>query len=284
MNQSEGTSPESARDASPLRLGTEEGLRFTILGCGSSAGVPRIGNDWGACDPTEPRNRRRRCSMLVERGQTKVLVDTSPDLREQLLDVGLRHIDGVLYTHEHADQAHGIDDLRALALLMRRQVDVYMDEPTRAALLPRFEYCFEEKPGTGYPAILKLHPMAQNGKEMSIRGEGGRIRFTPFLQHHGGINSLGFRFGDVAYSSDLVGLPEESFALLEGLSCWIVDALRYRPHPSHAHLDKALEWIDRLKPKCAVLTNLHIDLDYQTLKNELPPGVIPAYDNMVIEA
>ena len=267
-------------------------LRVTILGSGSSGGVPRIGGEggyWGACDPQEPRNRRRRCSILVERWQddptkkTTVLVDTSPDMREQLIDAGVDWLDGVLFTHDHADQSHGIDDLRMVAINKRRRVDVYMDAYTSETLMTRFGYCFQAPEGSSYPPILHGHLIHGPGQSITIEGEGGPITALAFDQAHGDIRSLGFRFGPLAYSSDLVGLPEESFAALEGTACWIVDALRYAPHPSHAHVDLTLEWIARLRPRQAVLTNLHVDLDYQTLKGELPDGVEPAYDGMVFE-
>ena len=258
------------------------GLKATILGCGSSGGVPRIGGHWGACDPNEPKNRRTRCSLLIERGKTAVIVDTSPDLREQLLRSGTEWLDGVLFTHDHADQTHGIDDLRALLINRRRRVDVYMDASTEATLMARFGYCFATPEGSQYPPILNAHAL-RPFVPVRIEGEGGAIEAVPFMQSHGEVHSLGFRFGPIAYSSDLVGLPEESFRILEGLDVWIVDALRYRPHPSHAHLDLALEWIARLAPKRAVLTNMHLDLDYQTLKRDLPAGVEPAFDGMTIE-
>lgn len=257
-------------------------MKATILGCGSSGGVPRIGGHWGACDPSEPKNRRTRCSLLVERGKTAVLVDTSPDLREQLLHTGVEWLDGVLYTHDHADQTHGIDDLRAFLINRRKRVDVYLDASTEATLMSRFGYCFATPEGSQYPPILNAHALHAY-RPLSILGEGGPIEVLPLTQDHGDVRSLGFRFGKLAYSSDLVGMPEESFTALEGLDVWIVDALRYRPHPSHAHVALTLEWIKRLGPRRAILTNMHIDLDYQTLRRELPQGVEPAYDGMVIE-
>ena len=260
--------------------------KFTILGCGSSGGVPRIGNIWGACDPNEPRNQRRRCSLLVERigadgAATNVLIDTSPDMRMQLLDAGVGRIDGVLYTHPHADHIHGIDDLRVLALHNRRKVDVYADEQTSQRLRQGFGYCFETPLGSSYPPILIEH-LIDAGMPIAIEGPGGPIYALPFLQFHGEIHSLGFRIGNIAYSSDLIGLPEASIAALQDLDVWIVDALRQRPHPSHFCLDDALEWIERLKPKRAILTNMHIDLDYRTLADSLPAGVEPAHDGLII--
>jgi phosphoribosyl 1,2-cyclic phosphate phosphodiesterase len=261
-------------------------LRFTILGCGSSMGVPRPALGWGACDPSNPKNRRRRTSLLVERqgpaGHTRVLVDTSPDLREQLLAAEVEWLDGVLMTHEHADHTHGIDDLRPLFVRKRRRVDLYANEPTAAALRARFGYCFEKPPGSEYPPILTEHRLVP-GQTASIAGEGGPITALPILQQHGDIVSLGFRIGGFGYSCDLSGLPAESAAALAGLDVWVLDALRYSPHPSHFSVADAVGWISRLKPRRAILTNLHADLDYATLRRELPQQVEPAYDGMVIE-
>lgn len=259
-------------------------LTFTILGCGSSMGVPRVALGWGACDPNNPKNRRRRCSLLVERTsaqghRTRVLVDCSPDLRTQLLDVDVDWIDGVLITHEHADHTHGIDDLRPLFVHRRRRVDVYIDEPTSRAMHSRFGYCFMTPPGSQYPPIANEKRLVA-GEAISIHGQGGSIEALPVLQDHGDIPSLGFRFGNVAYSADIKGLHSESLHALAGLDVWIVDALRKAPHPSHFNLDEALEWIGRVKPKRAILTNLHTDMDYAELTATLPVGVEPAYDGM----
>jgi phosphoribosyl 1,2-cyclic phosphate phosphodiesterase len=262
-------------------------LKITILGCGSSGGVPRAGGDWGGCDPAEPKNRRRRCSILVQQGMagasTDVLVDTAPDLREQLLAVGLKRLDAVLFTHDHADQCHGIDDLRGYAYAMRRLIAVHLDESTAETLMVRFGYCFATPAGSTYPPILKPYLIRRPFAPFAIEGPGGALPIRPFDQEHGQTRSLGFRFGPLAYTSDCNGMPEESFAALEGVECWIVDALRYTPHPTHAHLDQTLGWIGRVKPKRAILTNLHIDMDYNALKAKLPPGIEPAYDGMVVE-
>ena len=259
---------------------------FTILGCGSSAGVPRVGQGWGACDPNEPKNRRRRCSLLVERteggGRSTVLVDTTPDLRAQLLDAGVRSLEAVIYTHDHADHTHGIDDLRPLALFLGRRIDIYADAETSALLWSRFGYCFATPPGSEYPPFLAEHRIAA-GKPVVIAGEGGEIRALPFQQEHGGGTTLGFRIGSLAYSCDVSGLPDESMAALAGLDVWILDALRYRSHPSHFSVDEALGWVDRVRPRRAILTNLHTDLDYATLRKALPQSVEPAYDGMKIE-
>ena len=261
-------------------------LKVTVLGCGSSAGVPRPALGWGACDPSNPRNRRRRTSLLVERrnasGVTRVLVDTSPDLREQLLDAEVDWLDGVFFTHEHADHTHGIDDLRALFIHRRRRVDVFLDEHTSKVMRGRFGYCFQSPPGSEYPPIVTEHRLVAK-RPVTIRGEGGSITALPVLQEHGDIPSLGFRFGSLAYSCDLSGLPAGSAAALAGLDLWIVDALRQRPHPSHFSVDDALEWIDRIKPRRAILTNLHADLDYEELRAGLPSHVEPAFDGMTVE-
>ena len=264
-------------------------LDITILGCGSSGGVPRIGGPdgagyWGACDPANPKNRRRRCSLLVQRkaqsGTTTVLVDTSPDMREQLIDARISALDAVLITHDHADQLHGLDDLRMVAMNMRRRVEVYSDAASFAGVMARFGYCFVQPAGSDYPPILNAHRIPEPFENFTLAGAGGDVPTRAFKMGHGQIESLGYRFGPVAYSSDVEHLDEAAFAVLQGVDCWIVDALRYTPHPSHAHVEKTLSWIARIKPRRAVLTNLHSDLDYETLRRELPPGVEPAYDGM----
>ncbi len=274
-------------------------IRVTILGCGSSGGVPRFGGmdgagAWGDCDPGEPKNRRSRCSILVQRAHAKngfaqgkttnVLVDTSPDMRAQLLAARCGHLNAVLYTHDHADQTHGIDDLRMIAISMRKRVPTYVDEATTGAILRRFDYCFEQAPGSLYPAILERRVMPPCGAAFELEGAGEALPAMAFLQNHGNVDSLGFRFGPFAYSSDVVGLPEESFEILSGVDTWIVDALQMTPHRTHAHLDLTLEWIARVKPRRAILTNLHVHMDYQTLRKILPDGVEPAFDGMVLDA
>ncbi len=258
-------------------------LTVTILGCGSSGGVPRPALGWGVCDPSNPKNRRRRTSLLVERrngrGVTRVLVDTSPDLREQLLFAEVDWLNAVLYTHEHADHTHGIDDLRALFLHQRRRIDIYVDERTSQTLHERFGYCFVTPPGSEYPPIVTEHRLTP-GRGLTVAGEGGAITVLPILQEHGDISSLGFRFGSLSYSCDLSGLPEDSVAALAGTDTWILDALRYRPHPSHLSVDEAIGWIERIRPRRAILTNLHSDLDYETLRRQLPAHVEPAYDGL----
>lgn len=262
-------------------------LTFTILGCGSSMGVPRVALGWGSCDPNNPKNRRRRCSLLVERvnpqgGRTRVLIDCTPDCREQLLDAEVDWLDGVLITHEHADHTHGIDDLRPLFVHKRCPVDVYLDEPTSRAMHARFGYCFMTPPGSEYPPIARERRLVP-GKPVTISGQGGDIEVLPVLQEHGDIPSLGFRIGNVAYSADIKNFPDDSLPLMANLDTWIVDALRRAPHPSHLNLAEALDWIARVKPQRAILTNLHTDMDYATLCAELPPHVEPAYDRMAFE-
>jgi phosphoribosyl 1,2-cyclic phosphate phosphodiesterase len=259
-------------------------LRFTILGCGSSGGVPRLGGIWGDCDPENPKNVRTRCSMLVERFEgdavTRVLIDTSPDLRQQLLRAGIGLLDAVVFTHQHADHVHGLDDLRMIVFNRRERLPVWADGPTQDALLNRFGYAFVQPPGSAYPPILDLN--AIDG-QVEIDGAGGRVVLTPFEVRHGGIDSLGFRIADLAYLPDVSDMTEEAWAAVEGLDCWVLDALRRTPHPTHAHLERSLEWIARAKPRRAVLTNMHVDLDHDTVAAETPEHVTPAHDGMVIE-
>jgi phosphoribosyl 1,2-cyclic phosphate phosphodiesterase len=259
-------------------------LKLTILGCGSSGGVPRIGGGWGRCDPANPKNRRRRCSVLVERfgpdGVTRVLVDTSPDMREQMLSAEVPNLDAVWYTHEHADHTHGIDELRVFFLIQKQRVPVYADAVTTEMLRNRFAYCFADQ--NGYPAIAALKPMTA-GVELTTSGAGRNITGLPFEVEHGNINALGFRWGNVAYVPDVNRLPDAAKAAISGLDVLIIDALRYTPHPSHFSLSETLAAIAEAKPKRAIITNMHIDLDFETMQRELPLGVEPAYDGMTIE-
>lgn len=256
-----------------------------ILGCGSSTGVPRVGPDgpdWGACDPSNPKNRRTRSSLLIETDGVVILIDTSPDLREQLLAARCGRIDAVLYTHDHADQIHGIDDLRSIAYFERRRIPVYADAITFQTLHTRFGYCFETPAGSSYPAILDGRIIAEPFAPFAIPGRNGAsATVTPFAQEHGSIRSLGFRIGDFAYSADVSALDEPAFGTLAGVDTWVVDALRDTPHPTHSHVAQSLEWIARIRPRRAVLTNMHIDLDYAVLSKRLPPGVVAAHDGFV---
>ena len=263
-------------------------LDFTILGCGSSGGVPRADGNWGVCDPAEPRNRRSRCSLLVRRRaevdgapQTTVVIDTAPELRQQTAAAGVDRIDAVLYTHDHADQTHGIDDLRAFWLRHRQRTPCHMDAATYATLTSRFGYVFEGE--GGYPAVCDALRLPALGTAWSIDGPSGAIPINTFDQDHGAIRSVGYRIGPVAYSSDAVGFPPEAYADLQGVKVWIVDALRLTPHPTHAHLDMTLEWIARVRPERAILTNMHIDLDYRALAESLPEGVEPAFDGLTFQ-
>lgn len=259
-------------------------LRATFLGCGSSAGVPRIGGDWGDCDPAEPRNRRLRCSLLVERIEgeavTRALIDTTPDLRAQLLAAGVGVLDGVAWTHPHADHLHGVDDLRTVVHNRGSRLPVWADADTAEVLLSRFAYVFVQPPGSLYPPILDLRSI---DGPFEIDGAGGAIRLTPFRVQHGRIEALGFRIGGLAYLPDVSDIPDAAWPALAGLDVFILDALRRKPHPTHAHLAQSLDWIARAGPRRAILTDMHNDLDYATLTAELPPGVIAAHDGLVIE-
>ncbi|QGY00807.1 MBL fold metallo-hydrolase [Methylobacterium mesophilicum SR1.6/6] len=260
-------------------------LTLRILGCGSSGGVPRVGSGWGACNPEEPRNRRRRCSILVERasreGRTTLLIDTSPDLREQLIDAGVTRLDGVLYTHAHADHTHGIDDLRPLVIAMRARIPVFADALTRSQLTTKFGYCFETPPGSSYPPILDLHDLIAD-RNLIVDGRGGPITAESLPVEHGNEAALGFRFGAAVYLPDVSLIPASSLARLHGLELLIIDALRETPHPTHFSVSDALALIESVRPRRAVLTNLHTDLDYGALAARLPEGIVPAYDGLTL--
>ena len=258
-------------------------LIFTILGCGSSGGVPRLGGRWGACDPKNLKNHRRRCSLLVERvtsdGTTWVLIDTSPDMREQLLDAGVGTLDAVIFTHSHADHVHGIDDLRMIVFNRKERLPVWADGPTQERLLASFGYAFVQPEGSPYPPILNLHTIDGT---VSIAGTGGAIEFHPFKVDHGAIDALGFRVNNTVYLPDVAEIPDASWASVTGLDVWILDALRRTPHPTHVHFEKSLEWIERARPKRAILTNMHIDMDFEEVRRDTPDNVEPAYDGMRI--
>ena len=258
-------------------------ITFRILGCGSSGGVPRLGGHWGDCDPTNSKNRRQRCSMLVTRHSgdktTRVLIDTTPDMRNQLLDAEVGSLDAVLYTHSHADHVHGIDDLRMLVFNTRRRLQVWADGDTGNALLARFGYAFVQPKGSAYPPICELNTLIG---DLTITGDAGPIAFTPIKVTHGTIDALGFRIGDVAYMPDVSEIPAAAWDQLQGLDLWIIDALRRAPHPTHSHLDNTLDWINKSGTKQAILTNMHVDLDYETVTSETPGNVSPAFDGMEI--
>ncbi len=260
-------------------------IQFTILGCGSSPGVPRIGEDWGNCDPSNPKNRRLRASLLIEKygpnGKTVVVVDTGPDFRRQMLAAKIEAADGVIYTHAHADHIHGIDDLRSFLINRRKVVDIWADEPTSQRLHAAFGYCFKTPEGSSYPPILVENRIIA-GQKFSVSGAGGDIEILPYEQQHGDIGSLGFRVGGLAYSSDVSGFDERALPHLQGLDVLIIDALQYRPHRSHFSLEEAVQWIEKLQPSRAILTHMHTPLDFETVMAETPDLIEPAYDGMQI--
>jgi phosphoribosyl 1,2-cyclic phosphate phosphodiesterase len=257
-------------------------MRVTILGCGGSDGVPMLGGadgrgDWGACDPAEPRNRRTRASVHVAAGEAGLLIDTAPDLRHQLLVNGIARVTHVLYTHDHADHTHGVNELRRLARLRGGRMPIHADADTLAGMHRRFAYAFEQPRGSPYPPILE-------GREIGRPFSVGGVRVRPFPQEHGyGQTTLGFRIGNFAYSTDTIGFSEDTFGLLEGLKLWIVDCFGESRHPTHAHWALTLSWIKRLQPARAVLTHMGAGLDYAATRRRCPPGVEPGYDGMVIE-
>ena len=253
-------------------------IEVTILGCGSSGGVPLIGNIWGPCDPNDSRNIRRRVSILVKKNKKAFLVDTSPDLRMQMLDANIKDIDAVLYTHSHADHVHGIDDLRAFCWQRKdnKPLPIYSDQYTIDQITKRFDYAFENKYGPAVPSLAANTISIGNN---TIQG----VNVEAIKQIHGKGFSLGYRFDNVAYSTDVNNLPEESMDQLKNLDLWIVDCVRYEPHYSHSHFDQTISWIKQLKPKKAILTHMGHWLDYKELKNKCPDNVEPGIDGMVIK-
>ena len=256
-------------------------MRVTVLGCGGSGGVPLIGGIWGSCNPANPRNRRRRVSIHVEGAGRSILVDASPDLRQQLLDAEIKELDAVLFTHDHADHCHGIDDLRFLRHDPRAApLEAWATAKTLSVLKERFDYIFkqnEENSGVLYRPFLAA-------REVTGPFRVGHLNILPFDQQHGlGTVTTGYRIGRMAYSTDVVGLGEDAFAVLQDLDLWIVDCLRFEPHPTHAHFDLTMSWIERVKPKHALLTHLNHMIDYDVLASRCPPGVEPAYDGLSIE-
>ena len=257
-------------------------LVITILGCGSSGGVPRLGGIWGNCDPKNPKNFRKRCSLLVQRIENKsvtsVLIDTTPDMRQQLLDTNIGQLDAVIYTHEHADHLHGLDDLRMIVINMQKRLQVYASKQTKKSILGRFEYAFKTPAGSPYPPILDMNDLPKN---LQIHGPGGTIDFTTFDVEHGNILVSAIKVNNILYTPDISALKNDDE--IKNLDYWILDSLRYKPHPSHINLEEALELINRYKPKKSILTNLHVDLDYTTLLNETPDNVVPAHDGLQIK-
>jgi len=255
-------------------------VKVTILGCGAAGGVPMISTGWGRCDPNNPKNRRRRPSILVEEQGQRILIDTSPDLREQLLSAAINHLDAVLYTHAHADHLHGIDDLREVNRAMRAPIPVYGYNETLADIEHRFDYVFtplDLAKDTIYKPWLIPNPIGDG--PFTAAG----VEMIAFEQDHGYSRTTGFRIGGMAYSTDLTELPEASMKHLAGLDLWIVGCLLDVPHVTHAHIDKALAWRDLLRPRHMVITHMSPRLDYDALAAELPAGVEPGYDGMVLE-
>jgi len=256
-------------------------MKVTILGCGGAAGTPAIGCGWGNLDSKNPKNNRLRSSILVENGDTCILVDTSPDLRQQLLNTGVERLDAVLYTHYHADHLHGIDDLRQINRSMNAAIDMYADVDTINTIKKRFGYVLKPLAAdskTHFKPTLNPHTLS-NGDQLTI----GDVDIHAFVQDHGYCKTLGFRFGSIAYSTDVVKMPDDAFKILDGVDTWIIGALVDRPHPTHAHVDKALSWMERISPRRGILTHMGFNFDYEALKSRLPEHVEPAFDGMILE-
>tara|TARA_Y100000590_G_scaffold470715_1_gene668347 strand:- start:10282 stop:11094 length:813 start_codon:yes stop_codon:yes gene_type:complete len=266
-----------------MTINNDKDIKITILGCGSSTGVPRVGNEWGDCDPSIPENKRNRCSLLIEKinnnKKTTIVIDTGPDFRHQMNSSNVKKIDAIFYTHEHADHTHGIDDVRMYALRDKTRIDIYASRNTSNNLKHKFGYCFSSKNDSSYPPILRLNEIREE-KTYLISGEGGDIKITPILQNHGNINSFGYKVKNFVYSSDLNDIPQNSLKYIQDIELWIVDSLRWNWHPTHFNVDSAVEWTNKLNVKNSILTNLHIDLDYNKLSKYLPSHIKPAYDGL----
>jgi phosphoribosyl 1,2-cyclic phosphate phosphodiesterase len=261
-------------------------LKFTLLGSGSSGGVPRVGNQWGKCDPSNSKNRRRRCAALIETtsesGTTSVLIDAGADLREQLLSANVKHLDGVLLTHSHADHIFGLDDLRQLALVMKTPIPVHMDAKTAEIVMPAFGYIFKQAPTSSYPAFC-THREIHHEESICIDGAAGSMDFLPLVAEHGDIHALGFKIGNLAYLPDMKRISNtQSLNALKNLDVLIVDCLREIEHPAHLSLNESLAFIEEVNPTRAILTNLHSDLDYETLRKKLPAHIVPGFDGLEI--
>ena len=257
-------------------------MRITVLGSGSSSGTPSVEAGWGACDPKNPKNRRLRPSILVEGGDKTVLIDTSPDLRQQLLTADIQHLDAVLYTHAHSDHLHGIDDLRGVNRRMNAAIPVFADAVTMQAIAQRFPYVFEplaENATIYYKSTLEPQIEFAHGDTFLAGG----FSVTAIEQDHGYINTMGFRMDDFAYSTDLIAMHEDGFDMLNGIKVWMLGTFTDKPHPTHLDVDRALEWIERVNPERAYLTHLGFGLDYEALQAKLPDNVFVAYDGLTFD-
>ena len=254
-------------------------MKFIILGCGSSMGVPRPDGYFGNCNPNDKKNHRTRCCALIKTKDETILIDTSPDLRQQLIDNKINQIDKVFYSHMHADQTHGINDLRVFYIKKKLPINVYADMDTKKYLMKTFGYCFKDN-SKEYPAILKLNSINQ---KLSIKDGKKNRNVIPIKVKHGKVNSICYIIDKkLAYISDVSKINEKDYKYFQNLNYLIIDCLWYRYHPSHLNLESSLELIRKFKPKKSILTNLHLDLDYQKLKRRLPKNVVPAYDGLSV--
>lgn len=255
-------------------------MKVTVMGSGSSFGTPAAGGFWGSCDPNEPKNARTRASILVDSGETTLLVDTTPDLRQHMNRFKVQKLDGILLSHAHSDHINGTDDLRPITFYRKQPIDIYSNEETLAEVGRRWPYVFKAINPAYYSAFGAAHVISP-GERRKI----GDIEFDVFAQDHKVMTSLGFRFGDFAYSVDVADLDEAALETLKGVKIWLVDANAYHKETigTHANLKRVMEWVDRLKPEMTYLTVLSSYMDYQTLCTELPAHVRPAYDGLIIE-